>query len=453
MKMKNNRILISKLIVLLFLSSSPLYAQNFYVDAIGGNDKNSGESKQSAWKTIDHLNCALDKNTCDIVKPYDRVYLKRNSIFEGGLDIESSSDLVLGAYGSGRMPIISHDTPADIDEVTSDNRGGLALGVSDSENIRISDLEFQGGWASIMLTDSSNIKLLRLKVGKNSQYGIVIQSDQNVPNNNNQYITINRCQIESRFSFAYSYEDSKEKRTGDGIIAYAMTKSRITNNFLKNWGHANISFDGNPLYGSRMAQEISKNLISGNYLTSPDIAYGGRIVLEDTYDNIIRKNTIVNTSVASQLGGYNNKYINNLFLNTHVPPEGVNENNPNNTAVLIEAYSSKNIYGNEYIRNKIINSEGVGLKISDAGGRDIKENVFSKNLISGCGYGVKGNNISLEIEENSEGASYSNVYKNNQILNVNRSTILYRGKAMDVNKFNRQKLHDDQIRNNIGIEL
>ena len=431
-----------KISILLFFYTS-LFAQNYFIDSVNGDNKNDGKSAKTAWKTIKTIN--------DVIKSNDGIFLKRGSVFLGSsIEIDGLTNLRVGAYGKGAKPIISYDIPDGINIITSDAREGLALEIRNSNNIRVSDIEFQGGWASIVLTDSSMVKFLRLDVGKNSQYGIVIEGDDY----SNHDITIDSCHIESRFSFPYSYADSKEKRTEDGIIIYSMNNSKITNNFFKNWGHASINLDA---YREEAETEISNILISGNYMTSPDIAYGGRIVLDDAHDSMIKNNNIVNTSVASQLGGYNNKYINNLFLNTRTPFKVKDSDGEileaNNTAVLIEAYSGKDVSDNMYLRNRIINSEGVGLKISDKGGLEIKNNSFEYNTISGCGNGEEANNISIEVEPNSEGASFSNSFKRNKINNIAQDTILYRGEKMDVNKFNRQTSHDDLIKNNTWFQL
>jgi hypothetical protein len=178
------------------------------------------------------------------------------------------------------------------------------------------------------------------------------------------------------------------------------------------------------------------------------MAYGGRIGIDDAHHNKITNNIIINTSVASQLGGYENDYTDNLFMNTRVAPKNLSTNK---TAVLIEAYSSLPIKGNNYINNKIVNSEGVCLKISDAGGKNIYENNFKSNVLSGCG--INENNISIVVEENSEGASYSNIFNDNLILSTKEKNISYRNVEMSVQEFNKQNTHDDQIKRNRGVKL
>jgi len=421
-------------------------AQNYYIDATLGNDNNSGKSSAQAWKSIGQVNSAIEEKS---IKNGDKVLFKRNEIFKNTtLEIASLNKnshstryTLFSAYGKGKKPIISYNTPQNIEDVVVDSQG-RALAIDDSQYIKINNLEFQGGWASVHLFNSSNIRLSNLNIGKNSENGIVLQAQKS---HINHHIVISRCSIINDFSFPYSYEDSIDvkSRTGDGFVAYAMTDSTISQNYFKNWGHASISLDADTY-----DLEIANNNITQNYLTSPDIAYGGRIGIDDAHQNQISDNRIIDTSVASQLNGYNNRYYNNIFIGTRIPPA---PNQTNRAAVLIEAYASKDVFENTYQNNKIINSEGVGLKISDAGGMDIYQNTFKNNMISGCG--IKEENKSIIVEENEEGASYSNNYINNQIYNVQEKTILYRGEQMNVRKFNKQKQHDDQVKRNWAFGL
>ena len=423
------------------LISLQVYAQNYYIDATLGNDDNSGESITQAWKSINKVNTAIENKR---IKNGDKVLFKRNEIFQNAtleissLNKDSNSTLytVFSAYGQGEKPVISYNTPGKIEDVVV-NPEGRALAIDDSQYVKIKNLEFQGGWTSIHLTDSSHIKLSHLKIGKNSENGIVLQSEGDYINH---HIVISRCRIINDFSFPYSYEDSilVKNRTSDGLVAYAMSDSLIKQNYFKNWGHASINLDADTY-----SREIVNNTISQNYLTSPDIAYGGRIGIDDAHQNRIIDNRIIDTSVASQLGGYDNRYYNNIFVGTRIAPA---PNNVNRAAVLIEAYSSNDVFNNIYKNNKIINAEGVGLKISDAGGLKIYQNTFKNNMISGCG--TKEGNTSIIVEENEEGASFSNNYIGNQIYNEQEKTIIYRGQQMNVHEFNKQSQSDDNIKRN-----
>lgn len=92
------------LYLLFFLKLFPaaLLAGNIYhVDAITGNDLNSGLSPEAAWKTLDRVNQQL-------LKPGDRIRLRAGRIFEGQLTPQGSGNstnpVFIEAYGDGPRP-------------------------------------------------------------------------------------------------------------------------------------------------------------------------------------------------------------------------------------------------------------------------------------------------------------------------------------------------------------
>ena len=95
--------LILLLLALLF-SCSSLDSYNIYIDSNEGDDKNSGNSKQSAWATLVNL----DKTK---LKPGTTIHLKANSEFNGFIEINDSgiegNPIILKSYGNGKKPIIN----------------------------------------------------------------------------------------------------------------------------------------------------------------------------------------------------------------------------------------------------------------------------------------------------------------------------------------------------------
>ena len=77
--------------------------QAFYFDATNGNDTNSGNSPEDAWKTFHHLQDTK-------LKPGDKILLKRGSVFNEILEIsaEGTPDnrITVDAYGEGNKPTI-----------------------------------------------------------------------------------------------------------------------------------------------------------------------------------------------------------------------------------------------------------------------------------------------------------------------------------------------------------
>ena len=82
----------------------PMYARDFHIDSINGDDANSGESASKAWKT-------LSKANAQDFEPGDTLKLKRGAQFMGGLSLElngtAEEPIVIGAYGEGPLPVIN----------------------------------------------------------------------------------------------------------------------------------------------------------------------------------------------------------------------------------------------------------------------------------------------------------------------------------------------------------
>ena len=76
---------------------------DYYVDAAGGSDNNSGLSPSAAWKTIAKVNAST-------FAPGDRILLKRGQIWREQLIVPSSGvvdrPILYGAYGTGERPLL-----------------------------------------------------------------------------------------------------------------------------------------------------------------------------------------------------------------------------------------------------------------------------------------------------------------------------------------------------------
>ena len=102
----------SKCTILLVLwVSSPFHlrAANYYLSSATGDDSRSSRLAQHAstpWKTIARLNSIFND-----LRPGDSILFKRGETFNGTIEAtrsgSSSFPVVIGAYGSGPMPVIS----------------------------------------------------------------------------------------------------------------------------------------------------------------------------------------------------------------------------------------------------------------------------------------------------------------------------------------------------------
>jgi len=89
----------------IFVMASSAWAKTYYIDATRGNDKKSGQSLSTAWKTIAKVNASS-------FNPGDQILFKRGEVWRETLIApscgSSGNPITFGAYGSSNnKPIIS----------------------------------------------------------------------------------------------------------------------------------------------------------------------------------------------------------------------------------------------------------------------------------------------------------------------------------------------------------
>ncbi len=122
------------LIQIAFLFTIPSFCvaqekNTYYVDNTSGNDRNSGKTKNAAWKTLYNLNTTT-------FEPGEQIFLRRGQVFKGSLSLKGSGQhskvIKLSAYGTGKRPVIN----------ATNNAYGIQL--LDAEYWAISDIETTG---------------------------------------------------------------------------------------------------------------------------------------------------------------------------------------------------------------------------------------------------------------------------------------------------------------------
>ena len=343
---------------------------------------------------------------------------------------------------NGDLYIYSNDDPTL--KKISYTTNSFPIIIEDANYINITDLDLQGGWTNIYLFENTSyINLIDLNIGKYAYGGVNINNENsNTPHN----IIIRNCNFNAFFNFDYSmaniYNKAQERGTEDGIFFQAGEHCEIYNNNFKNWGHASINIDGNPMGDTKV--KIAYISIHNNYLTSPDICYGGRLAIDDAHDCEIFNNNIVNTSVQSQINGYNNHFHHNI-INGRLSTPFLNIIE---SGLDIDSYSNTNIQNNIYENNIIMNTDGAGIQISTSGDYNIQNIIIRNNILYNCGR--KLNSISLKIQNNTtECKTSDNKFYNNLIFNKeNYNTIDFRGSIINVNDFNNISETDGYIINN-----
>ncbi len=481
--------IIRVLLLSIIVSLSSNAQTTYYIDATNGNDANTGTTPTTAWKSINKVNQQT-------LYAGDSLLFKRSEIWSGTrLYIEDSSgtvneNIVYGAYGVGEKPIISSVIPqshnwvntsgaiwkatnpptnhpnrmllngteklrantiSELDGITYywlyDNSNDLYIYsttdpnsllieystdfpiiIGGSNYITIKDLDIQGGWTGIFInTLSKNILLDSLTIGKYCREGIIVSSDLTNASNYPENIRIENCLIDAYFNFDYSsagtYPGSSDRGCSDGFRASVLDTGEIKNCYFKNWGHASISL---------VSPTVSNVSVHDNFLTSPDICYGGRLNIDDASYNEMYNNQIINTSVQSQLNGQYNHYHHNIFYGT--------TNSPLKPSIIdagveLQGYASTDVVGNIYENNLFIDIEGPGFRISGNNANAIYDNSIKNNIIYNCGTATNGE--SMVVEEDLYQDTFNNNFQNNLIFNdTTTQTCNFRGIVYDVDNFN-----------------
>jgi Right handed beta helix region len=122
--------LIPLALALLCVAPQQLFSSTYYVQCRSGNDRNSGTSAASPWKTIGRANRM-------VFRPGDSILLARESVCYGALRPQGSGTadaiITLSAYGTGRLPLIRA------------GRHQAAIELKDQSYWQISHVETTGG--------------------------------------------------------------------------------------------------------------------------------------------------------------------------------------------------------------------------------------------------------------------------------------------------------------------
>ena len=153
--------LILLLLAILFGCSS-LDSYNIYIDSAEGDDKNSGNSKESAWATLVNL----DKTK---LKPGTTIHLKADSEFNGVIEInESGTDdkpIIFKSYGNGNKPIINgNGEKKDIQARVNQIKSQIETTTSDYDKEKLQErlAKLSGGVAVINVGAATEVEMLSL---------------------------------------------------------------------------------------------------------------------------------------------------------------------------------------------------------------------------------------------------------------------------------------------------
>lgn len=353
-------------------------------------------------------------------------------------DAEENGDLYLFSLSNPETKTVSYSNNI------------VSVIIEDANYITLTNLDLQGGWTSVFVNSNpSYIHFNEMKIGKYASGGININTENSSKPN---HIHIRKCYFDSFFTFDYTMSlifEGQFRGVGDAIFLQAGEYCEIDSSYFKNWGHASINIDGNP-YGTGNVK-VSYISVHDNYATSPDICYGGRIAIDDAHHCELFNNKIINTSVQSQLNGYNNHIHHNIIAGTK--NSVLSFAGEIDAGIDVSSYSNTDVQNNIYENNLIINTEGVGLQISTSGGYDIHNNIFRNNIIYNCGTVIDVEGIGILVQEDTPDCqTHNNIFYNNLIFNESTpNTIKFRNTITDITGFNTlQGTSEYQIADNIA---
>lgn len=106
---------IAFIITLLAISLKGI-ATNYYIDALSGDDANTGISKKTAWKSLSRLNSVE-------FQPGDSILFKRGGKWTGNIKPQGSGApkqrIVIGAYGEGTAPVLDAKGKKQVNDLMS----------------------------------------------------------------------------------------------------------------------------------------------------------------------------------------------------------------------------------------------------------------------------------------------------------------------------------------------
>ncbi len=321
-----------------------------------------------------------------------------------------------------------------------------ALSLYDNSFLIVSDIEFQGGYhGGITVKACNNIIFDNIKIGVMSRHGLST-AYSNIINKHSKNITVKNSLFDTEFTLDYSSAQKNNKRSeqhggSDGLALRDCIGAKIFNNTFKNWGHSSLSL-------TATNDDISETTLVkayNNYLTSPDIAYGGRFGGDrNTHHNEIYNNIIENIKTSCQMNGFSNHVHHNIFRNNkHTPLKKYSYGE-----LTVQGYSTSS-YNNIFENNLFMDCENTGYFVGgDNDSSDVTGHIFKNNIIYNCGSYYANIGIWIETNSNSTYSNRGNIIQNNIIYNsATTKTIRYYKDIITVAAFNKQSSYGHTIEN------
>ena len=490
--------------IFLFAVSSG-FSTVYYIDASSGSDSNTGTSSTSAWRTISKINDSS-------FQPGDQILFKRGESWNENLVFPSSGNasnpILIGAYGTGDKPVINGmqvvnlswsnysgnvwqtslsyhtqrllkngtellraDSYSEMDgtqymwyydennhvlylsSATNPNNEAISINVyydvfliNAKQYITVRDIEVRGGYGyGMAIRASSHINVINCTVGRYSFKALQLRG---LNGTIVSYCSVDSCTVDAYWFLDYSnagtYSGASLRGQMEGIMVWeGADHINITHNYLKNWGHANLN-----IYSTGAG--VTNCHFLYNYLTAPDIPYGGRISMDGTGCNYneIAYNTIENTHVRNQINGSYNHIHHNIINGIHNSPL---KTYGSGQGFEMQPYDGIDVVGNIFENNTIMNCDEGGISFRGWSSNTISGCIVRNNIFYNCGASSMDGNTGCGITFFSPQYVDAQTFENNCFYSSQTTNVVkYRTGAMTVSQFNAQNGNSgDVIQNNI----
>ena len=354
-----------------------------------------GMTNEETWHR--YKDSYVGKDAKDDVKDPDNTWYFYSQALEAHpRRVKINGEEVLGAYyggeldtahkwhyniqKSGQVFFYYGNTPPNEIET---NLHSSAISLDNVSHIIINSVELQGGYiAALFIDGGSDIKIKNCTLGEMSGQGIYVKGDAHPVTG----VIIDQCQIDSHYTLDYSTATGPDITDENGFVKTPTTRgapegvmfwgsvknSIISNNYIKNWTHANINMTADN------GEALTNNEVFNNTLTAPDIAYGGRIGLDgkNAANNYFHNNIITDIKSPIQFNGHDNRFQNNQVTDIKQSPLKPAETG---NAIIVQAYTSP-VYNITITNNTFKNiAKNPAIIISDNNNFAIDNIIISPN--------------------------------------------------------------------------
>ncbi len=340
---------------------------------------------------------------------------------------------------SGLLYLFSLSPSIDLKRVLNNlyinNENLSAFSIVNSKNIKVKNLNLQGGKYSVLIKGAKNIEVSNCKLGNYSFVGAYLTSNKNP----SLKIKIENCKIDSNFPFKnYRFYSSRGSQDGVFIIG-DVNDSIVTKCDITNWGHSAIT-----LNTPTLKHFVSNNVISLNKISSKGIPYMHGIIIDNKNctKNRITDNLITDISAPNQLNGIENIFSKNIIMNIKNSQIKKDQGYGSGIAIQIQAYGKNASINNLIKENYIYNCDQCAVSIYDNGKDGEKRgNKFIANTFSNCALNPlypKDKAIFIEISKKNQNKISNNIFIKNIFYSKKEKPLInYKGEIVDINDFNK----------------